>query len=795
MWTAVAPCDVECSAPSSRSKHSATLIGDNVYLLGGMAPCDVECSAPSSRSKHSATLIGDNVYLLGGRNGNLPLKDFWRYNLVTGKWQQLKPDGDKLPCLQEHSAVAYKDNIYVFGGEVGFSAGSETPLWCYDVKNNCWRKMRPRKGVSTPKGRRGHTALVHKGSMLIYGGYQDLKGSCGELWAYHFETESWHLLSRQPAKSTSDSLPPPRHKHSAVIHDDAIWIYGGMTDLQERSDLWKWDIVTGTWIGIKTKVNPGPLHSHAACRLPSCMLVFGGERDGHPTNDLWKFNFSTEMWEKITINGIRPQPRAESVAFTVSELVLNNKTSSLENKASRTRLRTCTSVDRGSRHSSYMNNRVEPYEQTYVFSPSHEDYTDGSELLGESTRPSKTSFLQEISKLSQINIARINNRCSYTVLTERHTDSTESLLRQAALSPGIDYEEYEFSTPTRGTMIKSKSAYVIKKKFSNDVTNTGQNDKENLTKKRVEFDSTTKKIPRDPISVPNFNLLTLPTPVLTPVEAARLVYLDTEEENYHYDDEFAIPYGSITQVKASNVDYNKTVKRGDSYNSHLAYADNPLYQHMISSGSTKLASFAVPENFDETVSSTSDYFSIDTVNRLSSASNYSIKMNNGQEDRNKMKSNDGVFGFSNPNYLGPDIKNYLEKERNKKEFSKTINNLTNEDVNISNLSETEDILELQTYDGTFNKNTKVYYKHVRNKGPPKSLPLDTQLRLKGGKSRASSASRAEKNSLREDRSKVEPDILPNDKFIPLFVFILGGKEQGQVTVFQRPLSIWKLKLF
>lgn len=41
-------------------------------------------------------------------------------------------------------------------------------------------------GVSTPKGRRGHTALVHRGSMLVYGGYQDLKGSCSELWAYHF---------------------------------------------------------------------------------------------------------------------------------------------------------------------------------------------------------------------------------------------------------------------------------------------------------------------------------------------------------------------------------------------------------------------------------------------------------------------------------------------------------------------------------------------------------------------------------------------------------------------------------
>ena len=37
--------------------------------------------APPSRSKHSATLLGGHVYLLGGRNGNLPLKDLWRYSL------------------------------------------------------------------------------------------------------------------------------------------------------------------------------------------------------------------------------------------------------------------------------------------------------------------------------------------------------------------------------------------------------------------------------------------------------------------------------------------------------------------------------------------------------------------------------------------------------------------------------------------------------------------------------------------------------------------------------------------
>lgn len=101
-------------------------------------------------------------------------------------------------------------------------------------------------------------------------------------------------------KNQNSEFPPPRHKHSAIIHDDVMWIYGGMTDLQERADLWKWDTLSKTWTNIKTKISPGPLHSHAVCRLPSAMLLFGGERNGHPTNELWKFNFSEfEIFTKI----------------------------------------------------------------------------------------------------------------------------------------------------------------------------------------------------------------------------------------------------------------------------------------------------------------------------------------------------------------------------------------------------------------------------------------------------------------------------------------------------------------
>ena len=33
-----------------------------------------------------------------------------------------------------------------------------------------------------PSGRRGHSAVLYKDALYVYGGYQDLKGSLSELW-------------------------------------------------------------------------------------------------------------------------------------------------------------------------------------------------------------------------------------------------------------------------------------------------------------------------------------------------------------------------------------------------------------------------------------------------------------------------------------------------------------------------------------------------------------------------------------------------------------------------------------
>ena len=49
-------------------------------------------------------------------------------------------------------------------------------------------------------------------------------------------SETWHLISQG-----GSDVPSPRHRHTAVLHDNAMWVYGGMNDLQEKSDFWRFD--------------------------------------------------------------------------------------------------------------------------------------------------------------------------------------------------------------------------------------------------------------------------------------------------------------------------------------------------------------------------------------------------------------------------------------------------------------------------------------------------------------------------------------------------------------------------
>lgn len=94
----------------------------------------------------------------------------------------------------------------------------------------------------------------------------------------------------------------------------------------------------------------------------------------------------------------------------------------------------------------------------------------------------------------------------------------------------------------------------------------------------------------------------VPTPVLSPAQAAKLVYLDSDEEE------------DLRREKERDRDGTTII--------------------MAKSASVRFTKEAVTTDEEEGEFSTSDYASAERVNRLSGAS----------------------LGFSNPHYLGPDIR-------------------------------------------------------------------------------------------------------------------------------------------
>ncbi len=125
------------------------------------------------------------------------------------------------------------------------------------------------------------------------------------------------MIHGSKAKKSSDVVPPPRHSHTAVVFDQEMWVYGGMTDLAERSDFWRLDLgiayycssffssfshqryiltVTMQWTCVKCKpLGPGPLHGHSAVRVRSHMLVVGGEKQGNLSDEVWRFHFGNSI--------------------------------------------------------------------------------------------------------------------------------------------------------------------------------------------------------------------------------------------------------------------------------------------------------------------------------------------------------------------------------------------------------------------------------------------------------------------------------------------------------------------
>lgn len=126
----------------------------------------------------------------------------------------------------------------VFGGRDETNIFSD--LYIYNIDTNSWSKATT-SDDSQPKSRFGHTSVVNKKSMFVFGGW-DGNETLNDIKVFNIETSSWQTLANVKGSVKG------RYRHTAACNDHAMYIFGGIDQQQERfNDIYEFVFETLTW--------------------------------------------------------------------------------------------------------------------------------------------------------------------------------------------------------------------------------------------------------------------------------------------------------------------------------------------------------------------------------------------------------------------------------------------------------------------------------------------------------------------------------------------------------------------
>jgi len=147
--------------PAPRAHHTTTYVGDDVKKLlvfggyggGGRswnemeafdittltwAPISCKGTLPTARFDHTATLAGDQLYIIGGRNNDGPIEQMAILDISTFTWSIPKLESTESPVpIFAHMAVAIKSalahKVFTFGGRTKPFEYDRT-VYCMDTR-------------------------------------------------------------------------------------------------------------------------------------------------------------------------------------------------------------------------------------------------------------------------------------------------------------------------------------------------------------------------------------------------------------------------------------------------------------------------------------------------------------------------------------------------------------------------------------------------------------------------------------------------------------------------------------
>ncbi|KAL2154939.1 hypothetical protein VTH82DRAFT_3615 [Thermothelomyces myriococcoides] len=259
------------ATPGTSIAGPSSLDGQGQTTTAGITP-----QVPASSSALTpASASSSNTYIMP----NSPLK-----NRAPGDGYRPKVTrtlGQRPACLVNASVTYCGNNqIYAFGGFDQYTDEVYNHVLRLDLVSHQWTLVDNYGDI--PGVRMGHTATLYKGDkLLVFGGENEHRTYLSDLIIFDLKTAHW----TQP--QVSGPIPKGRARHAAVLHEDKLFIVGGITghDNYVLDDICYLDLKTFTWSRSWRFVGR---FDHSAYIWNDRVWVFGGlSEDMDKVSDLW----------------------------------------------------------------------------------------------------------------------------------------------------------------------------------------------------------------------------------------------------------------------------------------------------------------------------------------------------------------------------------------------------------------------------------------------------------------------------------------------------------------------------
>ncbi|CAG7958533.1 unnamed protein product [Penicillium olsonii] len=225
-----------------------------------------------------------------------------------------------VPACLVNASVTYcnNDRIYAFGGFDQYTDEVYNHVLRLDLETLQWELVDNYGDI--PGVRMGHTATLYQGDKLIvFGGENEHRDYLSDVVILDLNTFTWTL------PEIRGSVPRGRARHAAVIHEDKLFIVGGVTGEKNDilDDLTYLDLQTWTWSRTWSFT---ARFDHTAWVWGTRLWIFGGLGPNmERTTDIWWLDLKGSP---SLAGNLTPQGSVDSLDVNLSSTHLPDSVSS-----------------------------------------------------------------------------------------------------------------------------------------------------------------------------------------------------------------------------------------------------------------------------------------------------------------------------------------------------------------------------------------------------------------------------------------------------------------------------------